>query len=461
MRVLIVDDDAGLRQSLALLLQEAGYDVVTEGDPEQALQRASAGAFDLVLCDVRMPKMDGVTFLRRYRAEGGQALMIMMSAYGSEDSALAAMREGAYDYLHKPFRPDEVTMTLKKAEEREKLRREVEVLRTTLGAGAASDLVVCESRSMRDLLDLATRVARHSTTVLITGESGTGKEVLARAIHRMSPRSEQGFTAINCAAIPEHLLESELFGHVRGAFTGATADRAGLFELAHEGTLLLDEIGDLPLDLQAKLLRVLEDSEIRRVGGRESKKVDVRVLAATAKPLDAAVERGEFRADLYYRLNVVHLHLPPLRERPDDVPALLTHFARQAATRLGHPVSITPSALDALTHHSWPGNVRELRNAVERAAVLGTGGPLEPRDFALANGNGNGNGTGHHGGDGHGASTQATGGSLELKTQVEAVERHAIQRALEASGGNRRQAASLLGISLRTLFYKMRRLPVH
>jgi two-component system response regulator AtoC len=463
MRVLIVDDDAGLRQSLALLLQEAGYDVVTEGDPEQALQRATSGTFDLVLCDVRMPKMDGVTFLRRYRADGGQALMIMMSAYGSEDSALAAMREGAYDYLHKPFRPDEVTMTLKKAEEREKLRREVEVLRTSLGAGAASDLVVCESRAMRDLLDLATRVARHSTTVLITGESGTGKEVLARAIHRMSPRSEQGFTAINCAAIPEHLLESELFGHVRGAFTGATADRAGLFELAHEGTLLLDEIGDLPLDLQAKLLRVLEESEIRRVGGRESKKVDVRVLAATAKPLDTAVERGEFRADLYYRLNVVHLHLPPLRERPDDVPALLTHFARQAASRLGHPVSITPSALDALTRHSWPGNVRELRNAVERAAVLGTGGPLEPRDFALANGNGNGNGNGasHHGADGRGAFALSTGGSLELKTQVEAVERHAIQRALEASGGNRRQAASLLGISLRTLFYKMRRLPLH
>src|SRR5215216_2498887 len=462
MRVLIVDDDAGLRQSLALLLQEAGYDVVTEGDPEQALVRAMGGTFDLVLCDVRMPKMDGVTFLRRYRADGGQALMIMMSAHGSEDSALAAMREGAYDYLHKPFRPDEVTMTLKKAEEREKLRREVEVLRTSLGAGAASDLVVCESRAMRDLLDLATRVARHATTVLVTGESGTGKEVLARAIHRMSPRSEQGFTAINCAAIPEHLLESELFGHVRGAFTGATADRAGLFEVAHAGTLLLDEIGDLPLDLQAKLLRVLEESEIRRVGGRESKQVDVRVIAATAKPLEAAVERGEFRPDLYYRLNVVHLHLPPLRERPDDVPALLTHFARQAATRLGHPVSITPSALDALTHHSWPGNVRELRNAVERAAVLGTGGPLEPRDFALANGhgNGNGNGNGHHGGS-NGSAAPAAGGSLELKTQVEAVERQAIQRALEASGGNRRQAASLLGISLRTLFYKMRRLPQH
>jgi len=463
MRVLIVDDDAGLRQSLALLLQEAGYDVVSEGDPEQALMRATGGGVDLVLCDVRMPKMDGVTFLRRYRAEGGQALMIMMSGHGSEDSALAAMREGAYDYLHKPFRPDEVTMTLRKAEEREKLRREVETLRSSLGVGAAGDLVVCESRAMRDLLDLATRVARHNTTVLITGESGTGKEVLARAIHRMSPRSEQGFIAINCAAIPEHLLESELFGHVKGSFTGATADRAGLFEQAHGGTLLLDEIGDLPIDLQAKLLRVLEENEIRRVGGREAKKVDVRVLAATAKPLEAAAEAGEFRADLFYRLNVVHLHLPPLRERPDDVPALLTHFARQAATRLGHPVSITPSALAALTHHSWPGNVRELRNAVERAAVLGTGGPLEPRDFALPNGNGNGNGNGHghYETHGNGANGANGNGSLELKHQVEAVERHAIQRALEASGGNRRQAASLLGISLRTLFYKMRRLPVH
>ncbi|HEX6668834.1 MAG TPA: sigma-54 dependent transcriptional regulator, partial [Gemmatimonadales bacterium] len=289
MRVLIVDDDAGLRQSLALLLQEAGYEALSEGDPEQALRRAGTEGFDLILCDVRMPKMDGVSFLRRYRAEGGSALLIMMSGHGTEDSALAAMREGAYDYLHKPFQPDEVTMTLRKAEEREKLRREVETLRTSLGAGVVQDLVVSESRAMRDLLELASRVARHNTTVLITGESGTGKEVLARAIHRMSPRAECSFVAINCAAIPEHLLESELFGHAKGSFTGATADRAGLFELAHEGTLLLDEIGDLPLELQAKLLRVLEEGEVRRVGGREPRKVDVRVIAATAKPLEQAV----------------------------------------------------------------------------------------------------------------------------------------------------------------------------
>jgi two-component system response regulator AtoC len=396
-----------------------------------------------------MPKMDGVAFLRRYRSEGGSALFIMMSGYGTEDSALAAMREGAYDYLHKPFQPDEVIMTLRKAEERERLRREVETLRTSLGAGVVQDLVVCESRAMRDLLELASRVARHNTTVLVTGESGTGKEVLARAIHRMSPRAERSFVAINCAAIPEHLLESELFGHTKGSFTGATADRAGLFELAHEGTLLLDEVGDLPLELQAKLLRVLEEGEVRRVGGREPRKVDVRVLAATAKPLEQEVDRGGFRADLFYRLNVVRLHLPPLRERPEDIPALLAHFARQAAQRLGHPVSVTPAALAALTHYPWPGNVRELRNAVERAAVLGGDRQLDAKDFAAANGAGNGQATG------------GANGTLDLKTQVEAVERQAIQRALEAAGGNRRQAAGLLGISLRTLFYKMRRLPVH
>ncbi len=451
MHVLIVDADAGLRQSLSLLLKEAGYSVVAEADPEHALRRATTDAFDLILCDVRMPKMDGLSFLRRYRSDGGSGLMIMLSENGSDDGALAALREGAYDYLHKPFKPDEVTMAIRKAEEHEKLRREVETLRSSLGAGVVQDLVVCESRGMRDLLELASRVARHNTTVLVTGESGTGKEVLARAIHRMSARSERSFVAINCAAIPEALLESELFGHTKAAVPGANADRAGLFELAHEGTLLLDEIGDLPLELQAKLLRVLEEGEVRRVGARESRKVDVRVIAATAKNLEQAVERSEFRADLFYRLNVVRLHLPPLRERPEDVPALLTHFARQAAQRLGHPVSVTPAALAALTHHAWPGNVRELRNAVERAAVLGGERPLDAKDFVVTNGNGHSNGAAPTNGN----------GTLDLKTQVEAVERQAILRALEASGGNRRQAAGLLGISLRTLFYKMRRLPVH
>ena len=444
MRVLIVDDDAGLRQSLALLLRESGYTVAAEGDPERGLELAGAESFDVILCDVRMPGMDGLTFLRRYRAAEGPALLVMMSAYGNEDAAIAAMREGAYDYLHKPFRPDEVTMTLRKAEEREHLKREVETLRATLGADAARDLVVAESRVMRNLLELASRVAAHSTTVLVTGESGTGKEVLARAIHRMSPRNQAAFTAINCAAIPEHLLESELFGHVRGAFTGATADRVGLFEAAHGGTLLLDEIGDMPLGLQSKLLRVLEEGEIRRLGARDGRCVDVRVIAATAKVLERAVERGEFRDDLFYRLDVVRLHVPPLRERPEDVASLLAHFARQAAQRLGRAVSITPRALAMLTAHSWPGNVRELRNAVERAAVLGENGRLDVSDFALGESR-------------PGVGSAHTNGSYELKPQVEQLERATILRALEATKGSRRDAAQLLRISLRTLFYKLRR----
>ena len=448
MRLLIVEDDAEVRQSLALLLGESGYVVETEADPTRALARATAEEFELILCSVRLPGMDGLSFLRRLRTDGSNALLIMLSPPGSEDAALAALREGAYDWVHQPFKADEVILAVRKAEERERLRREVETLRSNLGIGAVKELVVSQSRAMRDVLELASRVARHNTPVLITGESGTGKEVVARAIHRMSPRSERTFTAINCASMPEQLLESELFGHTKGAFPGATSDHVGLLELAEGGTLLLDEIADLPQGLQTKLLRVLEEGQVRRLGGRDARRIDVRVLAATGRPVEQAVESGSFRSDLYYRLNVVRLHIPPLRERPEDIPELLTHFARQMAQRLGHPVSITPGALSALTHHSWPGNVRELRNSVERAAVLGAGGPLDSKDFALTNGTGpGGNGAGN--------------GSLDLKSQVEAVEREAIQRALQASNGNRRQAANLLGISLRTLFYKLRRLPAH
>ena len=449
MRLLIVDDDAGLRQSLGLLLAESGYDVVSEGDPETGLSRAVAEPFDLILCDVKMPKMDGLTFLRRYRADKGSGLLIMMSAYGGEDTAIAAMREGAYDYLHKPFRPDEVTLTLRKAEERERLKREVEQLRASLGADAVRDLIIAESTALRSVLELAERVAAHDTTVLLTGESGTGKEVMARAIHRMSPRSAGPFTAVNCAAIPEHLLESELFGHMKGAFTGAATDRPGIFESTNGGTLMLDEIGDMPLSLQSKLLRALEDGEIRRLGGQENRAVDVRLVAATAKDLERAVAQGEFRDDLYYRLNVVRLHLPPLRERPQDIPALVAHFARQTAEKLGRPVSLTPRALAALSAHAWPGNVRELRNALERAAVLSGTGRLDVDDFALQANNGNGrsvNGT-----------YIPVPGTYELKPQIEQLERATIVRALDASKGSRREAAQLLGVSLRTLFYKLRR----
>jgi DNA-binding NtrC family response regulator len=316
---------------------------------------------------------------------------------------------------------------------------------------AEEHVIVCESRAMRDVVDLATRVARYGSAVLLTGETGTGKEILARAIHRMSPRGERGFNTLNCASVPSHLLESELFGQAAGAAPGATADQAGLLELTHEGSLFIDEIGMLPLELQARLVGALEEGRVARTGGRESFPADVRMIAATSKSLDDLVAHGGFRQDLFQRIKTVHIHLPPLRERPEDIPALLAHFAGQAAHRLGHPVSVKPSALAALSHHTWPGNVRELRESVDRAAALAGDGPLDVKDFTGLPGNGNG----------HGTMNGAPHTGLDLKSQVEAVERQAILRALEASGGNRRQAASLLGISLRTLFYKMRRLPVH
>ncbi len=448
MRLLIVDDDPGLRQSLGLLLQEAGHDVYAQGDAEEALNVALDDDPDVILCDVRMPNMDGLSFLQQYRAGHGGALVIMMSAHGNEDAALAAMREGAYDYLHKPFRPDEVVMTLRKAEEREHLRREVATLRASLGADAVRGDVIAESRVMRDLLELASKVARHDTTVLLTGDSGSGKEVFAQAIHRMSPRSSKSFVAVNCAAIPEHLLESELFGHVKGAFTGATADRLGLVAEADGGTLLLDEIGEMPMALQAKLLRFLEGGEVRRVGDERNRHVDVRLIAATAKSLESAVKQKEFRDDLYYRLNVVHIHIPPLQERPEDVPALVAHFAQSTAQRLNRPVSITPKALAMLTAHHWPGNVRELRNAIERAAVLSETGRLDCGDFGLL---------ASAPIDGTTFDLNGNGNEMALKPQVEALEKAAISRGLAAAGGNRREAAKMLGVSLRTLFYKLRR----
>ncbi len=433
-RVLIVDDEPGLRQSLGLLLADAGYEVAAESDGKRALERALAEPFDLVLSDVRMPEMDGLAFLRAYRSRGGTALVIM-----------TAMKEGAYDYIPKPFRPDEVVLTLRKAEEREQLGRTIATLKAQLATTPGARAVVAESRAMRDALELVARVAEHKTTVLITGERGTGKEVIAQAIHRASPRAAAPFVAINCAAIPESLLESELFGHVRGAFTGASADKAGLFEQADGGTLLLDEIGELPLPLQAKLLRVLQESEIRRVGDQRTRRVDVRLLAATAKELAAEAAAGRFREDLFDRLNVITIHLPPLAERRADIKPLARHFATRLAGRLGRAVVLSDDTLAWLEAQRWPGNVRELEHAIERAAVLTDNAILEPADFrreALPSPISSG-----EKGEGRGT----------LRDAVEAAERQAILAALQATDGNRRAAAKRLGVSLRTLFYKIDR----
>ena len=442
-KVLVVDDEPGLRQSLGLLLTDAGYSVVAEQTGRRALERATVETFDLVLCDVRMPEMDGLTFLRHYRQGGGNALVIVMSAYGGEDAAIAAMKEGAYDYLPKPFRPDEVVLTLRKAEERERLREEVAGLRAQLSAGPAERGLIAESSAMRQALALVARVADHNTTVLITGESGTGKEVIARAIHRASPRANRAFVGINCAAIPENLLESELFGHVRGAFTGASADKTGLFEHANGGTILLDEIGELPIGLQAKLLRVLQEAEIRRVGDQKTRKVDARVLAATARDLEAEVKAGRFREDLFYRIHVVVIELPALRERRDDIAPLARHFSARISQRLGRTVSLSDAALAWLKAQEWPGNVRELENAIERAAVLNEKPVLDQQDF--------------HAAPPRREVERGSGGEVTLSDVVEKAERQAIIDALQSTDGNRRAAAERLGVSLRTLFYKIER----
>jgi len=444
-KVLVVDDEPGLRQSLGLLLTDAGYTVTAEQNGKRALERATSESFDLILCDVRMPEMDGLTFLRNYRQRGGGALVIVMSAYGGEDAAIAAMKEGAYDYLPKPFRPDEVVLTLRKAAERERLREEVAGLRAQLATGPAERGLIAESGAMRQALALVARVAEHNTTVLITGESGTGKEVIARAIHRASPRGSKAFVGINCAAIPESLLESELFGHVRGAFTGASADKTGLFEAASGGTILLDEIGELPLGLQAKLLRVLQESEIRRVGDQKTRRVDARVLVATARDLEAEVRAGRFREDLFYRVNVVVITLPPLREREDDIAPLAQHFTARLAQRFGRPLSLSDDAIAWLEQQEWPGNVRQLENAIERAAVLTNHEILSSADFRsepLPTPQ---------------APTSEEAGSGTLREATERAERDAIIQALQATEGNRREAAKRLGVSLRTLFYKIDR----
>ncbi len=443
-RVLVIDDEEGLRHILLLILREEGYDVVVADDGETGLRMALADAPDLVLCDIRMPRMGGLEFLSRYQEAGGTGLVVMMSAYGTLDTAVEAMRQGAYDYISKPFNADEVILTLRKAEERENLRREVARLRRQVGEVAGFEGVVGASAAMKEVLDLAQRVAPFPSTVLLTGESGSGKEAVARAIHRVSPRRDRAFVAVNCGAIPENLLESELFGHEKGAFTGADRAREGLFEEADGGTLFLDEIGELGLPLQVKLLRVLQERSVRRVGGTGEKAIDVRLLAATSRDLVDEVRGARFREDLFYRINVVQIHLPPLRTRPEDVPLLAEHFLARHAVRLSIQEAVLPrSLIPTLAAYAWPGNVRELENVVERALVL-SGGRIEAEHLPP-----------HVRSGKHPFDIRDDDSDLSVKRRLPALERDLIARALERCRGNRTRAAELLELSVRALSYKI------
>jgi two-component system response regulator AtoC len=442
-KILVVDDEPGLRQTVSRILGAEGHTVGTAGEGEEALSKLSTEDVDLVLCDLRMPKMDGLEFIERYTSGGGNALVIAMSAYGDSDTAIAAMQKGAYDYVQKPFRAEEVVLAVRKAAEREKLRAKVEELEGQLSTIRGADEIIGHSTTIKAALDMARKVARHPSTVLITGESGTGKELVARLVHKSSPRADKAFVAVNCGAIPEPLLESELFGHVKGAFTSADRDKIGLFEEANGGTLFLDEIGELPAALQVKLLRALQEGEVRRVGATTSQRIDARVVAATNRDLGVDVASGRFRGDLYYRVNVVTIRLPPLRERSQDVPELALHFLRLYNARLGLKVeSISPPAMRTLIDYAWPGNVRELENVIERALVLSAGPTIEREHLSdiIA----------------PVSAAQPAVDDFSVKRQTEALERTLIRRALERTNGNRTRAAQLLDLSHRALLYKIR-----
>ena len=444
-RVLIVDDEDNIRVVLQNLLTLEGYEVGLAANGKEALDKLDREVFDSILCDLRMPVMDGLSFLREITDRGIRAPLIMLSAYGSVDSAIEAIKAGAFDYVFKPFKPDEILLTLKKAEEQERLKSENLALRRAAASGPPSG-IVARSRAMAELLNLVERVAKVKSPVLITGESGTGKELVARAIHLAGPRQGKPFVAVNCGAIPDKLLESELFGHVRGAFTDAVRDRDGLFKEAHQGTLFLDEVGELPQAMQVKLLRVLQFEEVRPVGGTEAINMDVRILAATARDLVQEVEAGNFREDLFYRLNVLPLHIPPLRERPDDIPPLLDHFLLAFSARMGRTrPEVSPQLMEALINYHWPGNVRELENIVDRLLVLSGSSKLDLDDVP-----------GHIQNGPRPPVSESKTESLHLKAEIRQLEARLIREALKQTGGNRAEAARRLGISYPSLLTKIK-----
>jgi len=447
-RVLVVDDEENIRHYLQLLLQHEGFEVITASQAMEALEQISAHSPDIILCDIRMPgNMNGLELLKKINQMSISSQVVMMSAYGSRDTALEAVRLGAYDYIDKPIQRDELILTLRKLLERERLRHENVRLRAALEKTEDDHIIVARSDSMKRVLEMAKKVAVFPSTVLIQGASGTGKELLARGIHRWSDRHEKPFIAVNCGSIPENLLESELFGHARGSFTGAHKAHKGLFEAADEGTLFLDEIGELPLSLQVKLLRVLQEGKIRRIGETFAREVDVRIIAATNIDLTEAVEEKKFRQDLYYRLQVVTLTLPSLKDRTGDIPLLLDSFIGQFNSRFGTDIEgIEPEAMKCLTSYDWPGNIRQLKNVVERAIILEKGKLLsynmlpdelkEPKVTSV--------------------SPTLPPDCLSIKKATRLIEEELITRALKKTGGNRSAAARLLEISHRALLYKIK-----
>ena len=444
--ILVIDDEPNLRHVLTVVLEKAGYTVSSAADGKEAISITETKPFNIILCDLRMPRMDGLAFLKHVTTRALDAAIIMMSAYGTIDTAVEAMKLGAADYISKPFKPDEILLKLGQIEEHNRLRQENVRLWDAVQETFSFQNIVAKSESIRKIFDTIQKIADYKTTVLITGESGTGKELIARAIHFNGARKHKPIVAVNCGGLPENLLESELFGHVKGAFTDAVGDKKGIFQEASGGTLVLDEIAELPLSLQVKLLRVLQDEMVRPVGSTQSAKVDVRIIAVTAINLAEAVKQGIFRDDLFYRINVLSIHVPPLRDRKGDIPLLVNHFIERFNKRLNKEIrGVRPEALQALMDYPWPGNVRELENVIERTMALTEKFKIDvdelPEEIRSS-----------------GAATRDPWptDSISLKANTMALEKTLIQRALHETNNNRTHAAKLLEISHPTLLSKMK-----
>ncbi len=443
-RILLVDDDESLRRVTQFQLEQAGYEVVTAVGGAEALQALQRSPQDIVVTDLRMPGLSGLELLRKIRADFPEISVVIVTAFGTIETAVEAMKAGAYDYVTKPVNPAELVLIIERALERQRLLEEVRTLRSNLDRKYGFENIIGRSGRLLYVLDLAARAAQSDATLLIHGETGTGKELLAKAIHFNSPRRSKPFVTINCSAIPHDLLESELFGHLKGAFTGATAHKKGRVEMADGGTLFLDEIGELPPPLQAKLLRLLQQGEIEKVGAPAALRVDVRIVAATNRNLQRMVEDGAFREDLYYRLAVIPLEIPPLRERPEDIPDLVDHFFEQSCRKHGRTGLVLPRALvSCFTGYRWPGNVRELENVIERLVVLAHGQEILAEDLPA---------------ELKRARPAAQTDRIELSPQgisLEAVEKELILWALKKADWNQTQAAALLDLSRKTLIYRM------
>ncbi len=448
-KILVVDDEQSMREFLDIMLKKEAYKVSLASNGEEVLKYIGKDIFDLVLLDIRMPKMDGITVLRKIKSTSPETVVIMITAYASADTAIKAMKEGAYDYITKPFKIDEIKLIIKNALEKKHLQKENILLKQVVRDRYVFDNIIGQSPKMLALYDLLEKVAPTKTNVLITGESGTGKELVAKAIHFNSPRKEKPFVTLNCGAIPEALIESELFGHMKGAFTDAIATKKGLFEMADEGTIFLDEISELPLMMQVKLLRVLQNREFKRVGGTEDIHVDVRIIAATNKDLEKAVKEKRFREDLYYRLNVIQIKLPSLRERREDIPVLAAHFLKRYSEELNKNISgISPEALHLFLNYEYPGNVRELQNIIERAVALGTDQELTAHnlrtylDEQIHTKKGM-------------IDLDIPNEGIDLEKVVEDLERTLLLKALDKTRGIKKKAAELLHINFRSMRYRL------